>query len=430
MRWAGKCGACGEWNTLEERPKPSPSAERRLSIVPREPMVALADVPSDSSVRRSTGIAELDLVLGGGLVPGSLTLLGGEPGIGKSTLLLEIARTFKGRIFYFSGEESPGQIRMRADRMSVDSGRLFVSRESQLDSLLERVEKERPDLVFVDSIQTLFRRTPAVPGSPGHLREAAIALMQAAKATRIPIITTGHLTKDGAVAGPRLLEHMVDTVLYFESDRLNHYRIVRSVKNRFGPAGEIAFFEMRSSGLGQVRTVSRPMGENSAGRAVSAFIEGSRALAVEVQALVVRASYGPARRTADGLDNRRLVLLAAVLEKVLRTNLGDRDIFVNLAGGLSSHDPALDLAVCASVLSSLFEEPLPDHAAFVGEVGLSGEVRPVPRIHDRIKELRNLGFNTICLPEGSEAGREGTSFRLVRSIHDLSTFFQKNGTKN
>ncbi len=279
-------------------------------------------------------------------------------------------------------------------------------------------------LAVVDSIQTVYGPgNGSTPGSVGQLREAALSLMEACKESLVPVIVTGHITKDGAIAGPRLLEHMVDAVLYFESDRLNHYRILRAIKNRFGPVGEVAIFEMHQHGLREMNTFHSTLLETgaTAGRVYSVILEGSRAIGVEVQALVTRASYGPARRMADGLDNRRLILISAVLEKYLKLNLGDADIFANLAGGLSSDDPGLDLALCAAILSSYRELPVPPHTAFLGEVGLSGEVRPVGRVTARIKELANLGFRTFYIPEAeqNEVREEGITVRGVRSIAHL-----------
>jgi DNA repair protein RadA/Sms len=425
-RWAGKCPACGAWNTIVEKDETTITVSRRNAEL--HPLPTLNQVNEDDSRRIRSGIDDFDLVLGGGLVPGSFLLIGGEPGVGKSTLLLEIARAFHGRILYFSGEESPGQIKMRANRMQIDGSRILVSRESVLDAVCSRIMKERPDLAVIDSIQTL-QVSDGLPGSVSQIRAAAFGLMETAKVSRIPILVTGHITKDGSIAGPMLLEHMVDAVLYFESDRLNHYRILRAVKNRFGNIGEVALFEMTGTGLRALSTLPRETtGRGAPGCVFSAIIEGSRSIGVEVQALVSRTAYGPARRMAEGLDNRRLMLLSAVLEKYLKLNLADQDIFANLAGGLTAHEPALDLAIGAAILSSYTEKPAPDGMAFAGEIGLSGEIRPAPGILARIRELKNLGFRRFCLCETQkeEAKIEEADILPVRHIRDIVEVIHEN----
>lgn len=365
--------------------------------------------------RITTGIQDLDNVLGGGLVPGALVLLGGEPGVGKSTLLLEIARRFEGKFLYFSGEESPGQIRIRATRLGVMSSNVQVSRETDLETIAQEIEKHKPDIAVIDSIQTV-QSAGSSPGSPAILREAAFRLMEAAKSCSVPILITGHITKDGAIAGPRLLEHMVDTVLLFESDRLKHHRILRAVKNRFGPIGEVALFEMGNAGLHSVLSLAPHREDNPApGRVYSVLQEGSRSICVEVQALVSRCYAGPPRRMAEGLDNRRLILLGAVLEKYLKLRLSEFDLFANLAGGLSSDDPGLDLGICAAILSSYREIVIPPGFAFIGEVGLTGEVRSPGAVSARIRELSSLGYKTIVLPEAAakEVGKGGAKEKSV-----------------
>lgn len=421
-RWEGRCSQCGEWNTIQEiretpavSPKPQGSAP--VKMLSLETGIA----------RQKTGLEDLDIVLGGGLVAGSLLLLGGEPGVGKSTLVLEIARTFPGRILYFSGEESPEQTALRGRRMKLASEELFVSRETDLTAIIERITQDRPALAVIDSIQTVQAESSGA-GSPGLLREAAMRLLETAKTTGVPVLVTGHITKDGAIAGPRLLEHMVDTVLLFETDRARHYRILRAVKNRFGPAGELAIFEMHEHGLS---VVTRPLLDRSTtaapGRVYSVLQEGSRSISVEVQALVSRCYGGPPKRMAEGLDNRRLILLAAVLEKYLKLRLSECDVFANLAGGLSSDDPALDLAVCAAVMSSAAERPLPPGVAFLGEVGLAGEVRSVSNAAARIRELSRMGFDSVILAASAskELGKSGPHARVrtvaVESVLDLDS---------
>ncbi len=382
---------------------------------------------NEEVVRTTTGLADLDSVLGGGLVAGALVLLGGEPGVGKSTLVLEIARKFPGEMLYFSGEESPSQIRIRASRLGVLSARVQVSRETDLETITDQIAKNRPALAVIDSIQTV-QSAGVTPGSPAILREAAFRLMETAKSHNIPILITGHITKDGAIAGPRLLEHMVDTVLLFESDRLKHYRILRAVKNRFGPVGEVALFEMTGAGLSAAASLAPHRDESAApGRVYSVIQEGSRSICAEVQALVSRCYAGPPRRMAEGLDNRRLILLAAVLEKYLRMRLSEYDLFANLAGGLSSDDPGLDLGICAAILSSYREIVVPPGFAFIGEVGLTGELRSPGAVGSRVRELTGLGYTTVVLAESAakEVGKDGAAskgvkLKSIRQITELA----------
>lgn len=366
---------------------------------------------------------DVDTVFGGGIVPGSFVLIAGEPGVGKSTLLLELTRKADKSCIYFSGEESPSQVRLRADRMAVPTDRLHVSREMDLSVIRDRILADRPKIAFVDSVQTIYGSNGSTPGSVGQLREAASVLMDACKTSMSALIVTGHVTKDGAVAGPRLLEHMVDAVFYFENDRLNHHRILRAIKNRFGPVGELAIFEMQSGGLREIRDfrAAEPGREAAPGRIHSVVLEGSRAIVAEVQALVVRSSYGQARRMADGLDNRRLILISAVLEKYLRLKLAENDIFANLAGGLTSDDTALDLALAAAIVSSYRESTEEDFTAYIGEVGLTGEVRSVGGIERRIKELTNLGFNKIYIPAAAKLDPDFCKAELipVKSVQDI-----------
>lgn len=415
VRWAGKCEACGSWNTIEsyEARSAAGTVHSKLNL---EALPSLNTVEADETIRKTTGIADLDLILGGGLVPGSFLLIAGEPGAGKSTLMLEISRAFPGKLYYFSGEESAAQVKLRADRMKLSGERLFISRETSVETICTRIQKEKPDLVIIDSIQTVHTGG-LIPGSVSQLRDASVAIMETAKATKIPVIITGHITKEGSIAGPRLLEHMVDGVLYFENDRLNHYRILRAFKNRFGPVGEVAIFEMAQTGLKNVDTFPFAGKASGSGCVFSAFCEGSRSIAVEVQALVSRAAYGPARRMAEGLDNRRLILISAVLEKFLKLNLAECDIFANLTGGLSADEPALDLALAVAVISSYKEIPVKKQTAFFGEVGLGGEIRPVARLTSRIKELTNTGFEHFIVPADSSVN--GKNYTAVSNIREL-----------
>ncbi len=430
--WGGKCDSCGAWNTLEEMPA-APAVAGGASGSKKsgggggirgrlEPLEALAAIGSEEEERFATGIDDLDLVLGGGLVPGSFVLIGGEPGVGKSTLLLEIARRFPRAMYYFTGEESVQQVALRARRLGIDQNargeQLYISRETDLESICTRISRERPALAVIDSIQTVYGATrDSLPGSVAQLKEAAMLLLETAKTSRVPLIVTGHITKDGAIAGPRLLEHMVDTVLYFESDRLNHYRMLRAIKNRFGPVGEAAFFEMGREGLAPLDGL-RPtvIHESAPGRVYSVILEGSRPIGVEVQSLVSRSAYGQCRRMAEGLDNRRLVLLAAVLEKYLKARLAECDIFANLAGGLTADEPALDLALCAAILSSYQEADL-QGLGCIGEVGLSGEVRPVARLSERVAELTRLGCRRILVPaQPKNASDRSAGERQLREL--------------
>ncbi len=381
-----------------------------------------------------TGLKELDLVLGGGLVPGSLTLIGGEPGVGKSTLVLEVSRYLtqaNKKVLYISGEESPSQIRMRAERMGFRSSNLLLTSETYAENISAMIEGERPSVVFVDSIQTIAREAlPNQAGTVTQLRECTQVLLETAKRSGIPILMTGHITKEGTIAGPKVLEHLVDTVLYFEGDRLNYYRLLRAVKNRFGAVGDLAIFEMFSGGLREVGDRNRIFvsagAEERSGSVISAVLEGSRALTVEVQALVSKTGFAQARRMAEGPDTRRVILLAAVIEKYIKIKLGECDLFSNLAGGLNADEPALDLAICTSIISSYLDQPLPKGTCVLGEVGLSGEVRSIGQANLRIKELAGVGMKKVILPEGnlSELVQNvDIQIQGIRSLNDLRSLF-------
>ncbi len=381
-----------------------------------------------------TGLKELDLVLGGGLVPGSLTLIGGEPGVGKSTLVLEVSRYLtqaNKKVLYISGEESPSQIRMRAERMGFRSSNLLLTSETYAENISAMIEGERPSVVFVDSIQTIAREAlPNQAGTVTQLRECTQVLLETAKRSGIPILMTGHITKEGTIAGPKVLEHLVDTVLYFEGDRLNYYRLLRAVKNRFGAVGDLAIFEMFSGGLREVGDRNRIFvsagAEERSGSVISAVLEGSRALTVEVQALVSKTGFAQARRMAEGPDTRRVILLAAVIEKYIKIKLGECDLFSNLAGGLNADEPALDLAICTSIISSYLDQPLPKGTCVLGEVGLSGEVRSIGQANLRIKELAGVGMKKVILPEGnlSELVQNADiQIQGIRSLNDLRSLF-------
>lgn len=392
FRWQGKCDVCGSWNSIQE-------FEEKFQD---SGVFSLQDVHSLSDIRVKSGIPDLDLVLGGGFIQGSFILIGGEPGIGKSTLVLTIAENFARsgkKVLYFSGEESPEQIKLRAHRMKINEKNIYISRETGLPGIIHTIEKNTPDLVIIDSLQTIQTEEGSLPGTVSQLKLVAFRLMELAKKLRIPFILIGHITREGTIAGPKLLEHLVDTVLYFESDRLNHYRILRAMKNRFGNIGEVAIFEMTPEGLKAVSSFAGelPAGERP-GCVYSVIVEGSRAIAVEVQALVTRTNYGPAKRMAEGLDPKRVILITAVIEKYLKISLSEQDIFANLAGGFIAHEPGLDLAIATAILSSYLEKSFSKKVAFLGEVGLTGEIRPIPRINFRLKELQNLGFDSVFIP--------------------------------
>ena len=411
-KWLGQCPACHEWNTFAEEPKVNTSRGKMASSGRRseakEP-VSLKHIDSDSQDRISTGMAELDQVLGGGIVPGSLVLVGGDPGIGKSTLLLQVCRNLADRleqVLYISGEESLQQIKLRAVRIGEFSDSLKLLCETNLSDIEAVVLKNRPQVVIIDSIQTMFQEEiSSAPGSVSQVREATGVLMRLAKEQNIAIFIVGHVTKEGTVAGPRVLEHMVDTVLYFEGDRHASYRILRGVKNRFGSTNEIGVFEMTDTGLREVANPSEYMlsgkPEGASGSVVVCMMEGTRPMLLEVQALVCRTNFGLPRRTAAGMDYNRLNLLMAVLEKRLNLPLSSYDAYVNIAGGVRLSEPALDLGLVLAIISSYRDVPIPDKTLVFGEVGLSGEVRAVGMSQQRVQEAKRLGFDRIILPKSS-----------------------------
>ena len=416
QKWLGRCPDCGEWNSfVEERPVAAPVALPRGGQAPGGRGAQLyAEVDTVVAERLSSGITEFDRVLGGGIVPGSLVLLGGEPGIGKSTLLLQAAAHFAaniGPVLYCSGEESEHQIKSRGERLGLGRTPLYLLAETCVERLLEEVERLKPALLVVDSIQTIFSlKVQSAPGSVSQVRQAATDLLFMAKGRNVPTILVGHVTKDGSLAGPKVLEHVVDTVLYFEGEQHHAHRVVRAVKNRFGAVSELGVFEMTGRGLeavpnpSQLFLAERPA--QAPGSVVLCAIEGSRPILVEVQALVSTASYGNARRTANGLDSSRLALLLAVLDKRVGLNLSTDDVFVNVAGGLSIEEPAADLAVLVAVASSLRNRPVPADVVVFGEVGLAGEVRATSQSALRVREAAQLGFHRCVLPEGSLAAAD------------------------
>lgn len=414
-RWIGKCASCGNWNTYVEEIQSQPArVERRGGLVASQPPMMLKDVSTQDEKRLVSGFDEFDRVMGGGIVLGSVTLIGGDPGIGKSTLALQIAcglskKNYK--ILYISGEESIKQTKLRAQRLvsgssSSKEDSIYIVNQIDLDVILDHIKKMQPDAVVIDSVQVIFKtEITSTPGSVSQVRECAGILTQLAKATGIAMFLIGHVTKDGMIAGPRVLEHIVDTVLYFEGERYSMYRVLRSTKNRFGSTNEIGVFEMSSSGLVEVANPSeiflaeRPKG--ASGSVVTPIMEGTRPFLVEVQGLVSRSSFGVVRQKAQGFDANRLALLIAVLEKRIGLNLQDKDIFLNVVGGVKVFDPAVDLAVVVAVASALLDKPLPPDMVVLGEVGLSAEVRSVSHIGLRINEAARLGFKRAIIPKNN-----------------------------
>ena len=426
-KWLGRCPDCGEWDSLTEQKKQKIRGGR--TVAEAHPLVGEG---GDEPIRLVTGISELDRVLGGGIVPGSMVLIGGDPGIGKSTLILQLLAALaeqEHKVLYVTGEESVGQIRMRADRLAVKSSHIFLATENSVQAITGLAEKVKPAFLAVDSIQTMYsEEVGSAPGSVTQVRESTSLLVSLAKNTGLPIILIGHVTKDGAIAGPRVLEHMVDTVLYFEGDRGQVFRVLRTVKNRFGSTNEIGVFEMKESGLAEVDNPSalflaeRPV--NVPGSVVMPSVEGTRPILVEVQALVSPSSLGTARRTAIGADPQRLALLTAVLEKKIGATLFDHDIFLNIAGGIRIDEPALDLGVIVALLSSLYEKVVDPTTVVCGEVGLAGEIRGVGQMEMRLREAQRLGFKTFLMPESSSRQLEASSspglqVHAVRTVHDV-----------
>ena len=436
-KWNGKCPSCGAWNSLvEETIQPAaakaPASRKKADL--SNFIQELQAVDTQEDIRYQTGIGELDRVLGGGLVKGSIVLLGGEPGIGKSTLLLQICEFFGAShsILYVSGEESTKQIKLRAERLHVTTESLYLLANNDAQSICDTIAACEPDIVIIDSIQTMqITELSSSPGSLTQVRECTNLFMHTAKQHDIPIFIVGHVNKDGAIAGPKVMEHIVDTVLYFEGERNFSYRILRAVKNRFGSTNEIGVFEMQNSGLEEVKNPSefllngRP--ENASGSVVACSMEGTRPILVEIQALVCQSNFGIPRRTAVGTDFNRVNLLMAVLEKKAGVHLAASDAYVNIAGGMKMTEPAIDLGICLAIISSAKEIVIPDSVMAFGEIGLSGEVRAVSMAGQRVQEAKKLGFETVILPEVNRTATEsikGIKLVYVAGIRDAISFIR------
>jgi DNA repair protein RadA/Sms len=421
-KWQGQCNGCKEWNTLVEevieKKERKGWVDTKSNNTKGTHPLRIQEIDTDKESRISTNDSELNRVMGGGLVPGSITLLGGEPGIGKSTLLLQISLQINGKVLYVSGEESQKQIKLRAERIDLQNANCYVLSETVTQKIFKQIKLLDPDIVIIDSIQTLQTQyIESSSGSVSQIKECASELIQFAKKTHTPVILVGHITKDGTIAGPKVLEHMVDTVLHFEGDRNHLYRIVRAQKNRFGSTDEIGIYEMLSNGLRIVTNPSELLisqtNREMSGHAIAATIEGVRPLMIEVQALVSTAVYGTPQRSTTGFNAKRLNMLLAVLEKRAGFQLGTKDVFLNITGGISSEDPAIDLAVVAAVLSSYHDIALPKEICFSAEIGLSGELRPVSKLDQRISESKKLGFETIVTSKGTKNKSNGTGINLL-----------------
>lgn len=425
-KWAGKCNSCGEWNTLVEEVVQKESRNSRLQLfssgkgsgTPSNKPVLLQDIGISEFPRIPVPGQELTRVLGGGIVPGSLVLFGGEPGIGKSTLMLQLALRLKNlKILYVSGEESEQQLKMRAERIGITTDNCFILQETNTQNIFSQVNEIQPQLVIIDSIQTIHTNyIDSSPGSVSQVRECAAEFLRFAKETNVPVFMIGHITKEGSLAGPKVLEHMVDTVLQFEGDRNHIYRLLRSVKNRFGSTNEMGIYEMNGSGLREVSNPSEILITNrnqpTSGVAIAATLEGNRPMLIETQALVSTAAYGIPQRSSTGFDLRRLSMLLAVLEKRCGFRLGAKDVFINIAGGIKVEDPGIDLALVCGILSSSEDMPIPQNMCFAAEVGLTGEIRPVSRIEQRISEAEKLGFEKIVISSYNLKGLDKKNLKI------------------
>ncbi len=429
VKWLGRCPACGEWNTyVEERISKDKSRSGLVDVSRNAIPKPLKEIESNNEKRLDTGIGEVNRILGGGIVTGSLILLAGEPGIGKSTLALQLALGLRDlKILYISGEESAKQVKLRADRINPNNQECLILNETLLENIITQAENVKPDLIVIDSIQTLYTDSiESSPGSVSQVRESTAALLRYSKTTGTPIILIGHITKDGSIAGPKVLEHIVDVVLQFEGDSNFIYRILRSAKNRFGSTSELGIFEMQSSGLVEVTNPSEILlshrDEALSGIAISAAIDGTRPFLIEIQALVSSAAYGTPQRSTTGFDTRRLNMLLAVLEKRAGFKLASKDVFLNIAGGIKVTDPAIDLAVISSILSSAFDSSIPSTTCFAAEIGLSGEIRPVSRLEQRIAEAKKLGMQKIFVSKynkGIDQRTDGIDLVQISKVEEL-----------
>jgi len=433
-KWIGRCASCGQWNTYVEEiiQRNSKTHELKFSESGPDP-ISISEIESTSEKRIDTKNDELNRILGGGLVPGSLVLLGGEPGIGKSTIALQLALNIdKLKFLYVSGEESYQQIKLRADRLKLNSDNCFILSEILIENIFAQIQNIKPDIVIIDSVQTLQTEDiESSPGSVSQVRECASRLLKFSKKTAIPVILIGHITKDGSLAGPKILEHIVDTVLLFEGDSNYIYRILRVLKNRFGPTSELGIFEMQNSGLKEISNPSQilisPGTENMSGVAIASTIDGLRTFLIEVQALVSSAVYGMPQRSTTGFDIRRLNMLLAVLERRAGFRLAAKDVFLNIAGGIKVNDPAIDLAVICAILSSSFDKPINKKICFAGEVGLSGEIRPVNHIDQRIREAERQGFHEIFISNSnvSPAAKNKIGVTRVKKVESAIKYLFK-----
>lgn len=422
-KWMGQCPACKAWNSFVEEPKKDiESATKTTFIKPKSYAKKLSEIKADEADRINTGINELNRVLGGGIVEGSVILVGGDPGIGKSTLLLQMCQNIDMKILYVTGEESDNQIKLRATRLGVTSDNLIILPENSIDDIEAVISSEEPQIIIIDSIQTIYRKDmSSAPGSVSQVREATASLTNIAKSTNTTVFVIGHVTKEGTLAGPRVLEHLVDTVLYFEGDRYESYRILRAVKNRFGSTNEIGIFEMRNDGFEEITNPSGlfiNIDEEEQGCCVSCILEGTRPMLVEVQSLVSTTNFGNPRRMAAGFDNNRLILLLAVLEKKLGLKLSNQDTYLNVIGGLKIEDRAADLSIVMSITSSYLNRLLPESTAYIGEISLTGEIRPVSSIDKRISECLKMGFKNVVIPP--------TSIPLPSGINIIQEKYLKN----
>ncbi len=435
-KWLGKCPLCNSWNTMEEEEETIPSAQNgRAAVSSGARAVRVSEMSKNEYLRSPTGYKELDRVLGGGIVEGSVVLLSGEPGIGKSTILMQASATVSrtSTVLYVSGEESLGQLKMRADRLGVSDGELYFFTETDTERIMSECERVKPKILIVDSVQTLFSdKVASAPGSISQVRECALSFIAKAKNEGVSVILVGHVTKDGGISGPKILEHMVDAVLYFEGERSQQYRIIRAIKNRYGSTNEIGVFEMTDKGLCEVDNPSktlmsdRPKGVS--GNCAVCVMEGTRPLIAEIQALVTPTVFAAPRRNSNGIDYNRLNLLLAVLEKRLGMKFSQNDVYINVTGGLRLDEPAADLALCMALISSLSDKPINDKTVVFGEVGLSGECRMVTYAEQRVKEAERLGFETVIIPQRNNVGLKnaGICVKSAAGIFDVLSNLEHN----